>query len=75
MPRFWKIASTLFFLLAAKTGVAAASVSVLFVGNSLTQANDLPTVFKRLAAQSAVGGRDLCRKVDPTVVTAGAAAM
>jgi len=54
MPRFWKLASTLFFLLAAKTGVAAASVSVLFVGNSLTQANDLPTVFKRLAAQSAL---------------------
>lgn len=32
----------------------AASVSVLFVGNSLTQVNDLPTVFKRFAAESSL---------------------
>jgi hypothetical protein len=33
-------------------GSAATPVSVLFVGNSLTQANDLPSVFKQFAAQS-----------------------
>lgn len=32
----------------------APSVSVLFVGNSLTQVNDLPNVFKRFAAQSSL---------------------
>ena len=31
---------------------AATTVSVLFVGNSLTQVNDLPSVFKQFAAQS-----------------------
>ncbi len=53
MPRICKISFPIFLLVAAKIA-AAASVSVLFVGNSLTQANDLPTVFKRLAAQSAL---------------------
>ena len=33
---------------------AAASVSVLFVGNSLTQVNDLPSVFKHFAAESSL---------------------
>lgn len=37
--------------LAAKAD-AASSVSILFVGNSLTQVNDLPAVFKRFAAES-----------------------
>lgn len=32
----------------------AASVSVLFVGNSLTEKNDLPAVFKKLAAESSL---------------------
>jgi hypothetical protein len=40
-------------MLAAKIA-AAASVSVLFVGNSLTQMNDLPTTFKRFAAESSL---------------------
>ncbi len=53
MPRICKISFAIFLLVAAKIA-AAAGVSVLFVGNSLTQANDLPTVFKRLAAQSAL---------------------
>jgi hypothetical protein len=33
---------------------AAASASVLFVGNSLTQVNDLPSVFKQLAVESSL---------------------
>src|SRR5205809_6780120 len=53
MPRICKISFAIFLLVAAKIA-AAASVSVLFVGNSLTQASDLPTVFKRLASQSAL---------------------
>ena len=40
----------LIFLFLAETSPAAPSVSVLFVGNSLTQANDLPAVFKQFAA-------------------------
>jgi hypothetical protein len=39
------------FLLAAASGNAE-NVSVLFVGNSLTQVNNLPMVFKKLAAAS-----------------------
>src|SRR5260370_13261094 len=53
MSRACKLRFVFFSLLAAKT-VAAASVSVLFVGNSITQANDLPTVFKRFAAESSL---------------------
>ena len=45
-----KIAFALFIVLAAKTN--AASVSVLFIGNSLTEVNDLPAVFKHFAAES-----------------------
>ena len=41
------------FLVAAKIA-AASTVSVLFVGNSLTYTNDLPTVFKKFAAESAL---------------------
>jgi len=54
MPRFWRIVLAFLFVLATKIGVAAASVSVLFVGNSLTQANDLPAVFKRFTAESSL---------------------
>jgi hypothetical protein len=50
-----KICRILFalLLLAAATGKAA-GVSVLFVGNSLTQVNNLPAVFKKLAAASSL---------------------
>ena len=68
MPRFWRIVLAFLFVLAAKIGVAAASVSVLFVGNSLTQANDLPTVFKQFAAESS-----LCVDVDVRSITPGGA--
>ena len=53
MPRICKISFSALLLGAAKNA-AAASVSVLFIGNSLTQANDLPTVFKRFAAESSL---------------------
>jgi len=67
MPRICKISFPIFLLVAAKIA-AAAGVSVLFVGNSLTQANDLPTVFKRLEAQSA-----LYVDVDVNSITPGCA--
>src|SRR5713101_5404684 len=54
MSRNCKVALAVFLWLSANAATMAAGVSVLFVGNSLTQANDLPTVFKRLAAQSAL---------------------
>lgn len=41
-------------LVATKTVVAATNISVLFVGNSLTEANNLPEVFKRFAAESSL---------------------
>jgi len=47
---------------------SAGSVSVLFVGNSLTQVNDLPTVFKSFAAASG-----LHVEVDVYSVTPGGA--
>jgi len=53
MSRAGKLGFAFFLLVAAKMA-AASSVSVLFVGNSLTQANDLPTVFKRFAAESSL---------------------
>jgi len=53
MSRICKISFPIFLLLAARIA-AAASVSVLFVGNSLTQVNDLPTTFKRFAAASSL---------------------
>ena len=46
----------------------AASVSVLFVGNSLTQVNDLPTVFKEFAAEST-----LHVEVETSAITPGGA--
>ena len=54
MSRNCKVALAVFLSLSANVATMAAGVSVLFVGNSLTQANDLPTVFKRFAAQSAL---------------------
>ena len=41
-------------LTAAARAVTGATVSVLFVGNSLTQVNDLPSVFKQFAAESSL---------------------
>jgi hypothetical protein len=67
MSRICKI-SFLVFLLGATKIAAAASVSVLFVGNSLTQVNDLPTTFKRFAA-----GSSLHVDVDVHSITPGGA--
>ena len=44
---------TILFGLAANTALGG-GVSVLFVGNSLTQVNDLPSVFKQFAAESSL---------------------
>ncbi len=52
MSRICRIWFALFLVVAVKAD--GASVSVLFVGNSLTQANDLPTVFKHFAAESSL---------------------
>ena len=41
-----------FVLFLAAPAAPASGVSVLFVGNSLTYTNDLPTVFKKFAAES-----------------------
>ena len=51
MSRIGGITTAFFVSLIAKAA-ATASVSVLFVGNSLTQANDLPSLFKQFAAES-----------------------
>jgi hypothetical protein len=51
MSRIRRILVAVLLGIVAKTADAA-GVSVLFVGNSLTQTNDLPAVFKRLAAAS-----------------------
>ena len=52
MLRFrWGVLAIL-LCVAAKTAFAAPTISVVFVGNSLTQANDLPEVSKRFAAAS-----------------------
>ena len=53
MPFNLRLGFAAFLFVAAKT-VAAASVSVLFVGNSLTYVNDLPNVFKKFAAESSL---------------------
>jgi hypothetical protein len=62
-----KIALAFVFGLAAEIA-AASGVSVLFVGNSLTYMNDLPTTFKKLAASSS-----LHVEVDVTSITPGGA--
>jgi hypothetical protein len=67
MSRVRKIPLLVFLCLAfvARTGVAAPSVSILFVGNSLTQANDLPTVLKRFAAESPLHPEIDVRSITP----------
>lgn len=52
MSRIVRLGYTLFFLTFIGKAATAASVSVLFVGNSLTQVNNLPEVFKKFAAES-----------------------
>jgi hypothetical protein len=51
VSRCFRTAFAIFLALAAPL-TAAPAVSVLFVGNSLTQANNLPNLFKQFAAQS-----------------------
>ena len=61
--------AVLTILLAASVQVVTgATVSVLFVGNSLTQVNDLPAVFKQFAAESS-----LHLQVEVSSVTPGGA--
>ncbi|HST31059.1 MAG TPA: hypothetical protein VLK27_09510 [Chthoniobacterales bacterium] len=67
MLRIVRIGFALLLVLAAKA-IAADSTSVLFVGNSLTQVNDLPAVFKRFAA-----GSSLQVEVETIAVTPGGA--
>ena len=67
MSRIRGISFTFLLFVAAKAAVAA-SVSVLFVGNSLIYRNDLPTEFKKLAAESS-----LHADVDVTSITPGGA--
>jgi hypothetical protein len=43
-----------FFLLVLANPAVGAPVSILFVGNSLTEKNDLPTTLKKLAAESTI---------------------
>lgn len=62
-----KIALAVAFTIIAKAAIAA-SVSVLFVGNSLTYMNDLPTLFKKFAAAS-----PLHIEVEVTSITPGGA--
>lgn len=52
MPRLVRTGFALLLVLLAARAAATASVSILFVGNSLTQVNNLPEVFKRFAAES-----------------------
>ena len=67
MSRIRKIVLLVCFFLqvVAETSPAAPSVSALFVGNSLTQANDLPTVFKRFAAESPLHSEIEIRSITP----------
>lgn len=68
--RMWRIpkiafALCLFLPLLAEAGPLPRVLSVLFVGNSLTQVNDLPTVFKRFAADSPLHVEIDARSITP----------
>jgi hypothetical protein len=65
MSRIRSLALLILLPLIAGTSLAAPSVSVLFVGNSLTRANDLPTAFKRLAAGSPLHTEIDVRSITP----------
>lgn len=69
MSRIISIGFVLFFLALGKIA-AATSVTVLFVGNSLLYMNDLPTQFKKFAAESS-----LHAEVDVRSITAGGATL
>jgi hypothetical protein len=69
VSRIIRIGFVLFFLTLGKIA-AAAGVSVLFVGNSLLYMNDLPTQFKKFAAESS-----LHAEVDVRSITAGGATL
>lgn len=62
-----RISFVILLALFARTALAG-TVSVLFVGNSLTQVNDLPGVFKQFAAESS-----LHQTVEVSSVTPGGA--
>jgi hypothetical protein len=66
MSRIGSLSAILWYLIAK--AASAASISVLFIGNSLTQSNDLPGVFKRFAAESS-----LHSDVDVSSITPGGA--
>jgi hypothetical protein len=66
MSRIGSLSAILWCLIAK--AAFAASISVLFIGNSLTQSNDLPGVFKRFAAESS-----LHADVDVSSITPGGA--
>lgn len=52
-------------ILAGRTAFAGATVSILFVGNSLTQVNDLPGTFKHFAAESPLHSEIEVRSITP----------
>jgi hypothetical protein len=64
MPQICRAGFAFFLFIIAKS-VAAAGVSVLFVGNSLTQANDLPAVFQQFAAESSLHVNVDVRSITP----------
>ncbi|HWY40995.1 MAG TPA: hypothetical protein VNX27_09395 [Chthoniobacterales bacterium] len=66
MSRIGSLSAILWYLIAK--AASAAGISVLFIGNSLTQSNDLPGVFKRFAAESS-----LHADVDVSSITPGGA--
>ena len=65
MSRICSIAFVVLLSLVGETSPAVPSVSVLFVGNSLTQANDLPTVFKLFAVGSPLHPEIEVRSITP----------
>jgi len=63
--RLRRIFQPIFFLVLANCAFAGPNISVLFVGNSLTQVNDLPSVFKRFAAESSAHADAEVRSITP----------
>jgi hypothetical protein len=68
VSRIARIGFILFFFAIAGKVAAVPAISVLFVGNSLTQVNNLPEVFKKFAAEST-----LHADVDVKSITPGGA--
>jgi len=64
MSRFCQLCLAL-CLFAFANACAAGTISVLFVGNSLTQVNDLPGVFKHFAAESLLHSEIEVRSITP----------